>query len=76
MIGFQDHIYQVDYIFLTTKNDGIWKHNDACNDYCNFYNVQYPFEIELPVVTGQTITTMRSVQYILECYRKDTYFMY
>tara|TARA_R110001632_G_scaffold42674_3_gene108073 strand:- start:281 stop:5890 length:5610 start_codon:yes stop_codon:yes gene_type:complete len=59
--------------FLTTKKDGIWKHNDACNDYCNFYNVQYPFEIELPIVTGQTITTMRSVQYILECYRKDVF---
>ena len=57
--------------FLTTKKDGIWKHNSACNDYCNFYGVQYPFEIEIPVPTGQTVTTMRSIEYVLECYRKD-----
>jgi len=59
--------------FLTTKKDGIWKHNDACNDYCNFYNVQYPFEIEIPIISGQTVTTTRSVEYVLECYRKDNF---
>ena len=58
--------------FLTTKNDGVWKHNNACNDYCNFYGEQYPFEIEIPVPTGQTVTTMRSIEYVLECYRKDS----
>ena len=58
--------------FLTTQKDGIWKHNSACNDYCNFYGEQYPFEIEIPVPTGQNVTTMRSVEYVLECYRKDS----
>jgi len=57
--------------FNTTKKDGIWRHNDSCNDFCNFYGIQYPFEIEIPVVTGQNVTSMRSVEYILECYRKD-----
>lgn len=58
--------------FLTTKKDGIWKHNSSCNDYCNFYGEQYPFEVEIPVPTGQTVTTLRSIEYVLECYRKDS----
>ena len=57
--------------FLTTKNNGIWKHNAFCNDYCNFYGVQYPFEIELPVPTGQMVNTVKSIEYYLECYRRD-----
>jgi hypothetical protein len=59
--------------FLTIKGDGIWKHNDICNDYCNFYGNDYPFEIEFPVVTGQTVTTMKSLEYILECYKRSAY---
>ena len=55
----------------TTKEAGIWKHNAGCNDYCNFYGIQYPFEVELPVITGQNVTTMKSIEYILECYRRD-----
>jgi len=57
--------------FLTTKNNGIWKHNAFCNDYCNFYGVQYPFEVELPVPTGQMVNTVKSIEYYLECYRRD-----
>jgi len=57
-------------VFLTTKRNGIWKHNDTCSSFCNFYGNQYPFEIELPIVTGQTVTTVKSLEYILECYRR------
>jgi hypothetical protein len=59
--------------FLTIKGDGIWKHNDICNSYCNFYGVDYPFEAEFPVITGQTVTTMKSLEYILECYKRSEY---
>ncbi len=57
--------------FLTIQNNGIWKHNITCNDFCNFYGNNYPFEIELPVITGQTVTTMKSVEYMLESYRRS-----
>jgi hypothetical protein len=56
---------------VTTRDDEFWSHNFACNDYCNFYGTQYPFEIEFPIVTGQTITTLKNVEYILECYRRE-----
>jgi hypothetical protein len=56
---------------VSTRENEFWSHNLACNDYCNFYGIQYPFEIEFPIVTGQTITTLKSVEYVLECYRRN-----
>ena len=58
----------------TTKAGGIWEHNAGCNDYCNFYNIQYPFEVGVPFPTGQNVTTVRSVEYLLECFRRDSDF--
>ena len=57
--------------FLTTKNNDLWKHNAVCNSYCNFYGQNYPFEIEFPLITGQTVMTVRSVEYMLECYKRE-----
>ena len=57
--------------FFTTKEDGIWEHGVGCEGYCNFYGENYPFEIEVPVTTGQQVNTIRSLEYILECYRRN-----
>jgi len=56
--------------FLSTKLNGIWKHNYQCDRFCNYYGVNYPFEVELPVALGQTVTTIKSIEYILEAYRR------
>lgn len=56
--------------FMTTKRNGVWTHNAICNNFCNFYGTNYPFEIEFPMITGQTVMTIRSIEYILECYRR------
>ena len=55
--------------YMTVKDDGIWKHNLVCDSFCNYYGVNYPFEIEYVQNQGQTVTTTRSVEYILECYK-------
>ena len=57
-------------IFLSTKGDSLWKHNYICDGFCNFYGQQYGFEIEFPIITGQTVMTTRSMEYILEAYRR------
>jgi hypothetical protein len=54
--------------FLTVKGDGIWKHNDRCDLFCNFYGVDFPFEVEFPFSTGQDVMTLRNLEYMLECY--------
>ena len=61
------------HTFMTTKENGIWKHNDACNSYCNYYGIDYPFEVEVPMVTGQTVTTVKSIEYLLECYKRSEF---
>ena len=62
--------------FLTTgdlgKQNTIWKHNFVCNNFCNYYDTPYPFEIEFPHITGQTVTTIKSFEYILECYKRSS----
>jgi hypothetical protein len=54
--------------FMSVNQDSIWKHNIRCDSYCNFYGVNYPFEIEFVSATGQAVTSMRSVEYLLEVY--------
>lgn len=48
--------------------DSIWKHNVRCDSYCNFYGVDYPFEIEFLSATGQAVNSIRSIEYLLEVY--------
>ena len=55
--------------FLSILNDGIWLHNYVCNQYCNYYGVDYPFEVEYQLSTGQEVNTLRSVQYQMEVYK-------
>ena len=54
---------------INAVKDTIWKHNETCTSYCNFYGVNYPFELEFVSSTGQAVTTLRSVEYILEAYK-------
>jgi hypothetical protein len=58
--------------FMSVLDNGIWTHNDRCDLYCNYYGVDYPFEIEYVAPTGQTVNVTRSLEYILECYRYST----
>jgi len=58
--------------FLTvnpTDKKGLWIHNRRCDLYANYYGVDYPFEVEFMVNTGQTINTLRSIEYIMEAYK-------
>jgi len=56
--------------WVTTKNNQLWKHNNVCNDYCKYYGKNYPFEIEIVASTGQQVSTLKSIEYILECYKR------
>jgi hypothetical protein len=54
---------------LSIKNSGIWKHNSRCDLFCNYYGNDFPFEIEYPVSTGQDVTSLRNIEYVLETYK-------
>jgi hypothetical protein len=54
--------------FMSVNKDSIWKHNIRCDSYCNYYGVDYPFEIEFVSATGQQVASMRNIEYLLEAY--------
>ena len=55
--------------FMSVLDNSIWKHNMRCDSYCNFYNKDYPWEVEFVSSTGQMVTTMRNIEYLLEAYK-------
>jgi len=55
--------------FLSVKENGIWVHNVLANSYCNFYGVDYPFELEYQTTTSRDVTTLRSIEYYMEVFR-------
>lgn len=61
--------------FMSTMTDlangqgGIWVHNQRSDLYCNYYEKDYPFEVEFRVHTGQSVQTLRSIEYIMEVYK-------
>lgn len=61
-LGSKDHVF-------TIKNGGIWKHNDRCDLFCNFYGQDFPFEVEMATSTGQDVTSLRSIEYVLQAFR-------
>jgi len=54
--------------FMSVNTNSIWKHNITCTSYCNYYGVDYPFEVEFVSTTGQQVNSMRSIEYYLEVY--------
>jgi hypothetical protein len=54
--------------FLTTNNNGIWRHLDSCQSYCNYYGVDYPFEVEFQLDNKFAVATMRNVEYYIESF--------
>ena len=54
--------------FMSVNRDSIWKHNVRCDTYCNFYEKDYPFEVEFVSSTGQQVVSMRNIEYLLEVY--------
>ncbi len=62
-------VIQKDNHFLTVKGDTVWKHNERYDSFCNFYDVDYPFEIEFVSSSGQQVETIRSIEYMLEVHK-------
>lgn len=57
--------------FLSIDDRGFWRHNFRCDLYCNYYGVDYPFEVEFTTVTPQQVNTIRSIEYYMEAYSYD-----
>ena len=52
----------------STERGGTWKHNVRCDIFNNYYDIQYPWEIELIESVGQAVNSIRSIEYQMEAY--------
>ena len=50
------------------QGTSIWRHNTRTDLYANFYGVDYPWEVDLIEHSGQSVATIRSLEYQLESY--------
>jgi hypothetical protein len=55
--------------FMSVQGAGIWKHNQRWDSFGNYYGQDHPFEIEFISSTGQSVNSMRNVEYLLETYK-------
>jgi hypothetical protein len=55
--------------FMSVDTDSIWKHNIRCDLFCNFYGKDYPFDVEFVSASGQSVVTVRNIEYLMEAYR-------
>jgi hypothetical protein len=78
-VGFHDWIpdwtISGEKAIFSFKNNGIWKHNDDCQNYCTYYGVQYPWEVEFAQTNKFRVQTISSLEYYLESikYNADCY---
>ena len=49
-------------------NSSIWKHNETYSSYANFYGIDYPFGVQLPVNNQTNVETIRSFEFYAETY--------
>lgn len=66
---YPDLTIQTENHFITTKGNQLWKHNEFCNSFCNFYGISYPWEVELSLNNGQNTAVLSSIEYNLECFK-------
>ena len=55
----------------TTRKCSLWKHNERCDKYCNYYDTQYSWDIEYIINNGQNTSVLSNIEYILESYVYD-----
>lgn len=63
-----DGIIQEERHFISIKDNALWKHNERCDLFSNFYDVDYPYEIEFAVSTRSIIHILQSIEYEQEAY--------
>jgi hypothetical protein len=62
------HWYYQDCVDPNYTVGGIWKHNFRTDKYANYYGVDYPWEVDLIESSGQSVATIRSIEYQLESF--------
>lgn len=63
-----DGIIQEERHFISIKDNSLWKHNERCDLFANYYNVDKPYEIGFGVSTKSLVHILQSIEYEQEAY--------
>lgn len=66
---FPDMIIQTEKHFMGVYGNQVWKHNNNCQSFCNYFGEDQPFILEFVANTGKETHILSSLQYILEAYK-------
>ena len=64
---FCDYVY-TDCVPANYEIGFFWKHNIRTDLFNNYYDKNYPWEVDIIEQTGQSVTTLRSIEYQMEAY--------
>jgi hypothetical protein len=65
---YPDYVVQTDNHFLTVKDNTVWEHNIRTDLFCNYYDKDYPYEIE-PIFKSNETEIINSIEYKGEHYK-------
>lgn len=71
LIQTEDHVISIKHN-INSKKSSVWKHGYRCDKYCNFYDIQYSWDVEFVSSTGQNTSILSTIEYILESYLYDS----
>lgn len=57
---------QTEKHFITVKDLALYKHNETCDSFCNYYGQDFPFEVEYVVNNGQNVEILKSIEYQMD----------
>ncbi len=64
-----DAIIQGESHFISVKGNKLWKHNERCDLFCNYYDKDYPYELEFAISTNSMVNILQSIEYEQEAYQ-------
>ncbi len=54
--------------FITSKGTNLWRHNLNTGLFANYYGIDYPFAVEVPMSGQGADNTIESIEYLMEAY--------
>lgn len=64
-----DWVIPTEKFFITSKGNKLYQHNNNPQSYCNYYGVQYPWEVGYIISNKFRVEILASLEYYLECYK-------
>lgn len=63
MISGERHIFSTD-----PTGESLWEHNNSTTGWCNYYGIQYMFQLEVPINSGLENTCIENLEIVMDSF--------